>query len=159
MTVKDTLSGLVGLLFMGIVLVLGVVVAAVFISGTEWAFAKLMPLFSTLTLIAFGIAVFILLPLAIPKATRGFSSVALFIASFVFGATLFLESFLLTLAIWGVLGLLVGLFLGGVGVVPIAMLATLFNGLWIPLGELVLLTIMTLASRAGAMSLAESLEG
>ena len=53
----------------------------------------------------------------------------------------------------------IGLFLAGVGVVPIAMLATLIKGMWGPLIELVLLTIMTFASRIGAMSLAESLEG
>jgi hypothetical protein len=52
----------------------------------------------------------------------------------------------------------IGLFLAGVGMVPIAMLATLIKGMWGPLIELVLLTIMTFGSRIGAMSLAESLE-
>jgi hypothetical protein len=70
-----------------------------------------------------------------------------------------LEGLLLTLAIWGVGAVFIGLFLAGVGVVPIAMLATLLKGMWGPLIELVLLTIMTFGSRIGAMSLAESLEG
>jgi len=76
----------------------------------------------------------------------------------VFGATLWMEGLLLTLAIWGVGAVFIGLFLAGVGVVPIAMLATLIKGMWGPLIELVLLTIMTFGSRIGAMSLAESLE-
>jgi len=122
------------------------------------ASAKLLPWFSVLTWIAFALVVFILLPLAIPRATRRFSSVALFVASYVFGATLWMEGLLLTLAIWGGVAVFIGLFLAGVGVVPIAMLATLLKGMWAPLVELVLLTIMTFGTRIGAMSLATSLE-
>jgi hypothetical protein len=159
MNVKDTLAGLGGLLVMGAFFVVASVIAGVFIFGAAWASAKLLPWFSVLTWIAFALVVFILLPLAIPKTTREFSSVALFVASYVFGATLWMEGLLLTLAIWGVGAVIIGLFLAGVGVVPIAMLATLLKGMWRPLIELVLLTIMTFGSRIGAMSLAESLEG
>ena len=67
-------------------------------------------------------------------------------------------AFLYTLSIWGFVALFIGLFLLGVGVVPVAMLATLLNGMWMPLISLLLLTIMTIASRAGALSLAMSLE-
>jgi hypothetical protein len=41
-----------------------------------------------------------------------------------------------------------GLFLLGVGVVPIAKHATLFKGMWLQLGELVLLTVLTFGLRA-----------
>jgi hypothetical protein len=140
MNVKDTLAGLGGLLIMGAFLVVGLAIGGVFIFGAAWASTKLLPWFSVLTWVAFGIVVFILLPLAIPKATRGFSSVALFVASYVFGATLWMEGLLFPLAIWGVGAVFIGLFLAGVGVVPIAMLATLIKG------------------RIGPMSLAESLE-
>jgi hypothetical protein len=67
-----------------------------------------------------------------------------------------MEGLVLTLSTWGLGAVLLGLFLGGIGVVPIAMLATLLKGMWAPLAELVVLTIMTFASRAGAFSLAES---
>lgn len=159
MNVKEMLAGLGGLLIMGALLLVGITISAVFIFGAAWASTKLLPWFSILTWIAFGLVVFIILPLAIPRATRGFSSVALFIASYVFGATLWMEGLLLTLFIWGLGAVFIGLFLAGVGVVPIAMLATLLKGMWGPLIELVLLTIMTFGSRVGAMSLAESLEG
>lgn len=158
MNAKDTLAGLGGLLIMGTFLVLGFGIAGIFIFGAAWASVTLLPWFSILTWIAFGVVVFILLPLAIPRTTRRFSSVALFIASYVFGATLWMEGLLLTLAIWGLGAVFIGLFIAGVGVVPIAMLATLLKGMWMPLIELVLLTIMTFGSRLGAMSLAESLE-
>lgn len=159
MNVKDTLAGLGGFLIMGAFLVVVLAVAGIFIFGAAWASTKLLPWFSVLTWVAFCVVVFILLPLAIPKATRGFSSIALFIASYVFGATLWMEALLFTLAIWGVGAVFIGLFLAGVGVVPIAMLATLLKGMWGPLVELVLLTIMTFGSRIGAIALAESLDG
>ena len=134
-------------------------ILVVFYRGAAWASEKLLPWFSILSLITFGLVVLIILPLAIPKATRGFSIGALFIASYVFGATLWMESLLLALSIWGMGWVVIGLILGGVGIIPIAMLATLIEGMWGPLIELALLTIVTFGARVGAISLAVSLEG
>jgi len=158
MNAKDVLAGLGGLLIMVALIVVSIFIATLFIFGATWASTKLLPWFSNLTWIAFGLVVFLFLPLAIPRATRGFSSVALFVASYVFGATLWMEGLLFTLVIWGVGAVFIGLFIAGVGVVLVAMLATLIKGMWGPLLELVLLTIMTFASRIGAVSLAQSLE-
>jgi hypothetical protein len=83
---------------------------------------------------------------------------ALFVASYVFGATLWMEGLLLTLATWRLPAVFIGLFLAGVGIVPIAMLATLFNGMWVYLLELVLSTIMPFGSRIGALSLSKGVE-
>ena len=47
--------------------------------------------FSVLTWIAVALVVFILLPLAIPRATHGFSSVVLFIACYLFGTVFWME--------------------------------------------------------------------
>jgi hypothetical protein len=66
--------------------------------------------------------------------------------------------FLLTLAIWGATGVIIGLFLAGIGVVPVAMLATLFHGMWEPLIQLVLLFILTFGTRMGSLYLLGSLE-
>lgn len=157
MNAKEVLTGIGGLLIMGAMLLVGATIGAVFILGSAWASSKLLPWLSVLTWIAFGLVVFVFLPLTIPRATRGFSSVALLISSYVFGATLWMEGLLLTLYIWGLGAVFIGLFIAGVGVVPIAMLATLLKGMWWPLIELVLLTIMTFASRIGALSLSEGL--
>ena len=154
MNEKDPDAELRGLLIIGASLA----IPGVFIFGAAWASTSLLPWFSVLTWITIPLVVFILLPLAIPRTTRGFSSVALFIASYVFGVTLWMEGLLLTLAVWGPCAVFIGLFLLGIGVVPIAMLATLLNGMWGPLIELVVLTIMTFGSRAGALFLAQSLE-
>jgi hypothetical protein len=158
MSVKDVAAGLGGLLLMLAFAAVGIVIVTLFFYGAAWASSKLLPWFSMLTWVAFAIVVFILLPLAIPRATRGFSSVAMFIASYVFGVTLWMVGLLLTLSIWGITAVIIGIVLGGVGVVPIAMLATLVHGYWLPLVELVLLTIATFGCRIGALSLAESLE-
>ncbi len=159
MGVKDTLAGLGGLLIMGALLVVGLAIGGVFIFGAAWASTELLLWFSVLMRITFALVVFILLPLAIPRATRGVASVALCVASYVFGATLCMEGLLLTLAIWGLGAVFIGLILAGVAVEPIAMLATLLKGMSVPFVELVLLAIMTFGSRIGALCLAESLGG
>ena len=41
-----------------------------------------------------------------------------------------LKGFLWAYNIWGVVGVLVGVFLFGVGVVPVGAIALLFNGMW-----------------------------
>ena len=158
MSAKEVLSALGGFLILGVVSLVGITIAAVFFLGAGWASSKLLPIFSILSWVAFAVVVFVILPLAIPRATRGFASVVLFVASYVFGATLWMEGLLLTLSIWGLVAVFIGLFFAGVGIVPIAMLATLIKGMWWQLLELVLLTIMTFGSRVGAVSLAESLE-
>ena len=155
---KEVLIGLGGLLIWGAFAVIAVMVVTVFYYGAAWAGVHLLPWLSILSWVTFGFVVFIVLPLAIPKVTRGFSSIALYIASYVFGVTLWMEGLLLTLGIWGFTAVIIGIVMGGVGVVPIAMLATLIERMWFPLVELVLLTILTFGGRAGALSLAYSLE-
>jgi hypothetical protein len=140
------------------ILIILILVVFVFIYGGAWVSSKLLPWFSIFTWVAFALVVFAFLPFAIPKRTRGFASVAILISSYVFGATLWMEGFLLTLALWGVWAVIVGLFIAGIDVVPIAMLAALLKGMWLPLVELILLAIATFGCRFGALSLAESLD-
>ena len=112
-----------------------------------WLIDNLLPWVAFISQTTFKLVVFIILPLAIPKATRGFSSIALLISSFVFGVILWIQELLLTWSIWGLGAVVIGLLLVGVGVVPIAMLATLIEGMWGPLINLVLLIILTFGSR------------
>ena len=158
MKAKEILTGLGGFILWGVITIVGLSIAAFFIYGTAWASTKLLPWFSILTWIAFSLVILILLPLAIPKATRGFSSTALFVASYVFGATLWMEGFLITYSIWGVKGVFIGLVMGGIGVIPIAILATILNGMWLFVIELVVLIILTFGCRFGSITLMGSLE-
>jgi len=158
MNVKDFLAGTSGFLWGGIPILVGAVAVAGIINGSVWVGSQLYPLFLVISIITFGLVIFISLPLSIPKATRRFSSKTLVVSSYVFGITLWVKGLLLTYFLWGSLAVLIGLFAGGVGVIPMAMLATGFDGQWEHFIELVLLIIMTFATRIGGGLLAESLE-
>ncbi len=158
MKIKEFLGGLGGYLLVGAIFLILIFIGIVIIRGSAWVSAKLLPVFSTISIILFLLDVFIFLPLAIFRATRPLSIVVLLISSYIFGATLWMEGFLLTLIIWGPGAVFMGLFIFGIGVVPIAMLATLIKGMWGPFIGLVLLAILTYASRAGSLALSGELE-
>jgi hypothetical protein len=149
----------IGSVLLGIGIFIGIILLAVFfIKGGLWLSEILYPWLSLISAIAFFVCVLILLPLALFRKTRRFSGLGLFIASYIFGASLWVWAFLLTYVLWGAAALFIGLFLAGVGVVPIAMLATLFHGEWSVLGQLALLLIFTFGSRMLALHLSEKAE-
>ena len=158
MNAKDMLGRLGGLLIGIGVFVAGVVAFTAFVMGAAWASEKLLPLFSNLSFIIFGMLMLVVPPLAVLRATRRLSSKALFGMSYVFGITLWMEGLLLCLTTWGIVAVFVGIMLAGVGIVPIAMLATMVDGKWGYFIELTLLTVATFGTRIGAMLLAESVE-
>lgn len=61
-----------------------------------------------------------------------------------------------TLALWGWLAVIIGIFLGGVGVVPIGMLAAIFGGHWGIFWTLFLTIIFTYGARLTGSALASS---
>jgi hypothetical protein len=95
----------------------------------EWIAETAMSAFGVMlpvALIALGIAV-LLLPFAAFRSTRGFAGLALTILSYVFGITAWLYGAACSFAAFGWVGLIIGLMLAGVGVVPLAMIAGLFK--------------------------------
>ncbi len=143
---KDIGWGVLGIVF----LVLMFLLIGLFIHGGAWLGEKIYPWLVGISSIALIILVFILLPLAIFRKTRAFAGNGIMISSYVFGSTLWVYGLLLTYFLWGGIAVFIGLFMFGVGVVPIAMLATVFKGLWPTLGELVFLTILTFGTRFAA---------
>jgi len=73
---------------------------------------------------------FVIIPLGLFDKTRGFSALALFIASYIFGFGIWIYSVGLAFALWGWFWLIVGLLFFGVGVVFIAIIATLTSGFY-----------------------------
>lgn len=65
--------------------------------------------------------------MALLSKTRGFSALGLLIASYAFGAILWVWSLLLTLQLWGALAVIIGLLIMGIGIVPVAILAVIFH--------------------------------
>jgi hypothetical protein len=90
----------------------------------------------------------ILLPLSAIKKARGFTAVTIFIISYIFGITVWMNGLLVTLTTWGVVAVIIGLCFGGVGVVPIGILAALFHGQWEQLFELIILTVLMFGCRS-----------
>ena len=78
-----------------------------------------------------------LIGLAIRPA-RGICGFALYVASAAVGVDIWLWSILLVKFLWGTVATIIGLLLGLVGVIPMALIASLFNQEWVPLGYLVL---------------------
>ena len=91
--------------------------------------------------LVFALDILIILPLGIFKKTKGASAIGLVVSSYVYGLTLWFWALLLTYIIWGVVAVFIGLFIAGVGVDPIAMLATAIKGEWSITGQIVLLLV------------------
>ena len=136
-----------------------VLLFALFIEGGVWLGEKIHPWLVTATSIVLGIVTFVFLPLLPFRKTRVFSYVGLNFASAMFGFTLWVWGLLLTYRLWGAIAVVIGLVILGVGVIPIAMLATLFKGMWLTLGELVLLAVLAFGTRFIAVRAAAKPDG
>ena len=127
-------------------------------TGIERA-VRISSIFMTGYLILLIIDLISVVPLAVLKRTRGVAGVGMIIFSYLFGLILWVWCFLLTYFLWGRVAALVGLLLAGVGVLPFAMLASVFQGLWATLLNLIVLTIATLVFRFWGFRLVELHEG
>ncbi len=112
------------------------------IQGAVWVGEHVLQWLINLTWIAFGINLFILLPLSLFRKTGVFGGIGMFISSYIFGLTLWFTGLLITYFTWGFLGVFIGLMLGGVGVIPVAMLASLLDGELFVLFILILLSVL-----------------
>lgn len=131
------------------------ILIALFVHSSVWLGDKIHPWLVKISILLLVVVIVILLPLAIFSKTRSLVGGIMIFASWVFGATLWVSGLLLTYHLWGAFAVFIGLFLLGVGVVPFAILATIFSGMWSDLGELVLLIILTFGTRFIGASLVE----
>ena len=124
------------------------------ISTTFYWYATLLP-FAQLALL---VSVVFLLPLALFRRTRVFSGTLLFALSYLFGATIWLLGAGITVASFGWLGLIVGLLVFGIGVVPLGIIGAYFklNMLEISV-SLIVMSIITYGARAIGITLANKL--
>ncbi|MFC3096721.1 hypothetical protein [Alteraurantiacibacter palmitatis] len=89
-----------------------------------------------------GIAVFsgiIIIPLAVIPASRGLASSLYGLASIAFGACVWFFALAITYTEWGMLGVIVGIVMFGAGVVLTGIVAAVFAGQWVVLGNLAIL--------------------
>jgi hypothetical protein len=132
----------------GIAIFLGIVILAAFlIKGGIWLSVKILPWLSIIMWFVFIVDILLILPLGIFRKTKGFSAIVLVVSSYVYGLTLWFWSLLITYLIWGAFVVFIGLFIAGVGVVPIAIIATIIKGEWDITWQILLLLFLTFGSR------------
>ena len=137
-----------GCLIFGILFLLGLILTALFIiKGAFWIGEKVLPFLLDVTGIVSLIVFFVFVPMTFFKKTRRRARTALLLSSFLFGLTLWVYSALVAYTLWGLLGLFIGLFILGIGVVPVGIIAALISGEWIMAGSIIYLLILALGSR------------
>jgi|SRR6185437_16960038 hypothetical protein len=123
----------------------------VFIYGagavSTWAF----PFMAAAADITILVCILLLLPMSLLHRTRKHAALGFYVCSMVFGLCTWMLGFLMTMDIWGFIGVFVGLFFLGVGVVPVGMLASLLHGQGIVFSELLVGIVLTFGSRGLAI--------
>ena len=107
--------GLAGLSIFAAVIAL----AVVFLRGATWLSVTVYPWLMSAFFWTLLACLLVLGPIAPFRRTRGFAADGLMIASYVFGFILWVWSFLLTLKLWGMFAVILGLLFFGVGIVPV----------------------------------------
>lgn len=117
----------------------------------EWIIETAIKIYTFLlpvSWIALVIVLFVLLPFAAWQKTRGAAGICLFVTSYIFGATTWVLGTAVTFASFGWLGLIIGLFVLGVGVVPLGIIGAFFKLNINDLGlSLCVMLVITLAAR------------
>ncbi len=144
---KKVVEGLGGLLLGVAGLVVFGALLAGWIWGVEWVSGHLVGPALQLCSWTLVICLLILTPLAFFRGTRIAALYGFFAASYIFGATTWMVAFLTALFYWGAVGVIVGLFLAGIGVAPVAILASIVNSDWTGAGLLALGCALTLGCR------------
>jgi len=136
----------IGGTLLGIVIFLGITLAAIFffIFGTSVAL-HIAPFIYWLTGIVLVIDVIALLA-AITHPARTVSGIIIFVSSYIFGVATWIYGLAVTLHLWGIFAVIIGVVLGGVGVVPIGMLAAIFHGEWDIFFTLLIMVGLSIAS-------------
>src|SRR6266852_4401757 len=96
----------------------------------EWIFETAINIYTFLlpfSSVAFAIAIVVLLPLAAWRKTRGAAGAGLLIVSYIFGATTWFLGAAVTFGSFRWIGLIIGLFIFGLGVVPLGIIGAFFT--------------------------------
>ena len=100
------------------------------IQGIDFVNDEIVPKVSNFALYILFTDLGLFLPLSFLKKTRKIAGIGFYVSSWIFLFTLWIFSFLLCYSIWGPYAAYLGIFLAGIGVFPIAVMALLVHGLW-----------------------------
>lgn len=146
-----------GSIAFGIAVFLGLLALPfLFFAGITTAYEHILPPLISLGWICVGLILFVLLPLSIFKRLRVFTGTTIFIFSYVFALLTFLISLLTTWFLWGGFWAILGMMLLGGAVVPFALLASAFKGMWIVFFIVIGVLVVTWGARIVGLLIAES---
>lgn len=103
---------------------------ALLFKGFDWFADHVFPVTSTLSGVSFLLIVPLSLIFAIFRRFRGRAGFGLMIYSYIAGMDLWVRALALTYATTGLIGVIGGVLLAGIGVVPIAMGAMIYRAQW-----------------------------
>lgn len=140
-----------------LIVVVGLVFAVpfVFFKGAIWVSEHLLGYLIAASWVVLFIDVLILLPLSLFRRMRGHTGHLIYLSSYLFGLVTWLVGFILTYTLWGGWGVILGLMSFGIGVVFMAMFATMFKGMWAMLATVIGLAVVTYGSRLVGALVAE----
>lgn len=134
------------LLLLGLKLAFAGIIAV----GLVWAFDKIDWYMAAASAVALCISI-LLLPFAVFRSTRRIASRGLQGTSLVFALCTWATAILVASDHWGLPGVLAGLLLGIVGIIPVGILASLLHADWLNAIGLVIAVLMTIGTLAFAL--------
>ncbi len=147
---------LINMSFLPIFLVIILITAFIItflIGGGLLVSTILYPALSIISIFAVLACLFVFLPFSRIKEKKDVAVTGILTTSYILGVTLWTFSFIIAYDIWGFLGLAIGLFLFGIGVIPVAVMATLFALEWTIFLNLMLIILLIHTFRKYAISL------
>ncbi len=156
MKLSGTLKGIGGVLLGATSLVALGLITVGLILGAAWVTERLLGPLITVGWIAITLDLLVLLPLSIVRPFRPYTGTAIGLSSYIFGLVTWLSGFGLAFSIWGAWAVIVGLAFAGVGVVSVALLATLLHGRWGEFLALIVLLVVTIGARIGGAAVASA---
>jgi hypothetical protein len=154
---KDTAAGIGGCLLYLALAFGSLTLIILLLRGMGWVAVNVYPW----AVFAAGIALFIVVPisllLSIFEKSRHIGSIGLFISSYVVGLSIWIWSLIIAYSLAGTFWLIVGLIFGGIGVVPVALIAALFSREWSVAGQILMGAIVVYAMRWFSLFLEERL--
>jgi len=127
-----------------------------FFAGIARAYEYILPPLISIGWICLGIIIVILLPLSIFKKLRVFTGTTIYILSYAFGLLSFLLSLLTTWFLWGGFWAIAGMAMLGGAVVPFALLASGFKGMWSLFFSIIAVLVVTWGARFVGLMIAQS---
>ena len=135
-----------------VALIIGSTIAGFFfIDVVERFINGIAPYLAKVSIVVLIVDLLICLPLVFFRWGRVASMLGFQISSWIIGLITFAAGFTITYLYWGRVGVFVGLFLIGIGVVPTGLLAALLNRDWSQLVDLLILIVMYILTSAGAL--------